>query len=166
MCIITNDTEVQTISTFLLPAVMINIFAGIAVEVGTGGVLTSQGRPKMVTFLSMGFELPLSLGSVALLVLAFHASLLEVYWVQSAVTCLEAVVVWFIITRSNWSKHAAEAQVRQNQSSPIAGMASPNAMRSPSAFDIASPHMPDEMNAARTPPQDLEMHHSPALRGA
>merc|ERR1719359_201285 len=42
MRIITSDTEVQTIAAWLLPAVMINIFSGIAVEVGTGGVLTSQ----------------------------------------------------------------------------------------------------------------------------
>jgi len=123
--------------------VMLNIFAGVAVEVGTGGVLTSQGRPALVTFLSMGFELPLSLGSIALLVLVLNASLTQVYWVQSLVTSLEAVIVWFLITRSNWAKFSDEAVARQLEGST--GTASPPlgspiqarspGARSPSAYD-------------------------------
>merc|ERR550537_897621 len=113
MNIVTSDGEVAEIATWLLPAVMLNILGGIAVQVGTGGVLTSQGRPKLVTFLSMGFEPPLSLGSVAAMVLLVHAKLPNVYWVQSSVTCVEAIVVWTLIVRSNWAKHSEEAQERQ-----------------------------------------------------
>lgn len=113
MHVVTSDSEVAEIATWLLPAVLLNILGGIAVQVGTGGVLTSQGRPKLVTFLSMGFELPLSLGSVAALVLLCHASLPQVYWMQASVTCVEAVVVWLLIVKSNWAKHSQEAQERQ-----------------------------------------------------
>merc|ERR1719428_2154917 len=113
MGIVTSDVDVQQVGAWLLPAVMLNIRGDIAVQVGTGGVLTSQGRPGLVTFLSMGFELPLSLGSVALLVLLFKASVPVVYWVQAFVSCGEAVVVYFLISTSDWAKYAAEARQRQ-----------------------------------------------------
>jgi MATE family multidrug resistance protein len=113
MGVVTSDQEVIDMSAVLLPAVMLNIIAGIAVEVGTGGVLTSQGRPSLVTFLSFAFELPLSLGSVAVLVLLFHSSLGFVYWAQAIVMVGEGVVVWIIIMNTDWAKQAAEAQERQ-----------------------------------------------------
>jgi MATE family multidrug resistance protein len=158
MRVVTNDPEVQDISAWLLPAVMINIFAGIAVEVGTGGVLTSQGRPKMVTCLSLGFELPLSLGSVALLVLAFHASLTQVYWAQSAVTCGEALIVWLIVTRSDWRKHSADAVERQRRSPSQAS--SPLQARSPTG-EILTPEL--TRDDEEVVGMDISL---PAMRGA
>ena len=75
-------------------------------------MLTSQGRTKTVTYLSMGVFLPLSLGSIALMVLVLRRSLPEVYWVIAAVSCVEAALVWGIIRRSDWSRASAEAVAR------------------------------------------------------
>lgn len=121
---ITSDTAVRALSAWILAPVMLNIVGGVAVQVGTGGVLTSQGRPRLVALLSFGFELPFSLGSIAVLVLYFKVrSLVLVYWVQAGVTCLEAVVVWAIVYRSDWHKHSEEAQERQEASqSPMQEM--------------------------------------------
>jgi len=111
--VVTDDPAVQEPAVSILPAVMLNLVASIMVSIGTQGVLTSQGRTKAVTFLSMGFELPLSVGSTALLVFVFKASLLQVYWAQAAVSLLEAAVIFVIIGRSNWEGLATAAQVRQ-----------------------------------------------------
>jgi len=144
MGIVTSDVDVQQVGAWLLPAVMLNILGGVAVQVGTGGVLTSQGRPGLVTFLSMGFELPLSLGSVALLVLLFKASVTQVYWVQAAVTCLEAVVVWLLVTRSNWRKFSNEAVARQLEGSGAASPAAGSPAQAPAA-DLPSGADADEV---------------------
>jgi MATE family multidrug resistance protein len=141
MNIVTSDSEVAEIATWLLPAVLLNILGGIAVQVGTGGVLTSQGRPKLVTFLSMGFELPLSLGSVAAMVLLVHAKLPNVYWVQSTVTCVEAVVVWVLIVRSNWAKHSEEAQERQASKHSVEMSPEPERAPLPSAPPLSEGRM-------------------------
>jgi len=114
MGVVTSSDSVQDLGFKLLPAVLLNTLASIAVNVGTGGILTSQGRVSMVTCLSMGFELPLSLGSTALLVLVFKSNLVVVYWAQAIVSVLEAGVVCFIVTRSDWGRYAREARVRQN----------------------------------------------------
>ena len=109
---VTSDQEVATVGTSLLPAVLLNILAGIVVQCGTGGIITSQGRTKLVTLLSMGFELPLSLGSTIVLVLVFKASVVTVYWVQAFVTLLEALVVGLIVSKSDWPRFAREARKR------------------------------------------------------
>lgn len=122
MKVATSSNDVQVAGVQLLPPVFLNTVASIAVNCGTGGILTSQGRTKLVTFLSMGFELPLSLGSTALLVMVFHCGLVFVYWAQAFVSVLEAGVVCAIIKRSDWAKFAEEARIRQNaDSSPTPG---------------------------------------------
>ncbi|CAK0846554.1 unnamed protein product [Prorocentrum cordatum] len=63
----------------------------------------------------MGFELPLSVGSIALFVFVFGLGLVPVFWVQAAVSALEALVVWAIVQRSDWDALAREAQERQGQ---------------------------------------------------
>jgi hypothetical protein len=76
----------------------------------------------MVTVLSLLFEIPLSLGAVAVVVLMFHVGVAEVFWVQGAVMLLEAVVVGEIVRRSDWEKYAREAQARQQADTAEAGV--------------------------------------------
>merc|ERR1712050_181143 len=94
---------------------------------GTGGVFTSQGRTKLATFLSMGVTLPLSVGSVALVVLVFHASLVQVYWAQALVSCFEMFVCSVIFLRSDWSKYSRDAKDRQEVMSRTSNPSSPAA---------------------------------------
>merc|ERR1719277_83328 len=114
MEVVTNDPLVQAPAVAILPAVMLNLVASLMVSIGTQGIITSQGRTKVVTFLTMGFELPLTIGSTALLVCYFKAGLTTVYWAQAAVSCFEAVVVLMIIKRSDWGQFAIDARQRQN----------------------------------------------------
>eukprot|EP00443_Scrippsiella_acuminata_P043819 CAMPEP_0115198280 /NCGR_PEP_ID=MMETSP0270-20121206/16023_1 /TAXON_ID=71861 /ORGANISM="Scrippsiella trochoidea, Strain CCMP3099" /LENGTH=577 /DNA_ID=CAMNT_0002611645 /DNA_START=36 /DNA_END=1769 /DNA_ORIENTATION=- len=113
MSVVTNDPEVQAPAASILPAVVVNLVASIVVSIATQGILTSQGRTKVVTFLSMGFELPVSIGSTAALVFLFDAGLLAVYWAQAAVTVFEAFVIMAIVQRSDWAEFARQAQERQ-----------------------------------------------------
>jgi len=111
--VITSDEEVIDLATQLLPPVLLNTFAGLIVECNTGGVFTSQGRTVLSTFLSMGIELPLNIGSIAFLVLYMHVGLVPVYWAQAAVSCLELVLVLTIFLRSDWERYAKDAKRRQ-----------------------------------------------------
>lgn len=128
MKVAVDDTDVQNLGVQLLMPTFLNIIASIAVNCGTGGTITSQGRTKLVTFLSFGFELPFSLGSVALCVLVFKCSLVFVYWIQALVQIFEAVVVCFIIARSDWNKYALEARARQQQGSEEASTSLANVL--------------------------------------
>lgn len=111
--IMTSDPEVVELAAQLLPPVLLNTFAGLIVECNTGGVFTSQGRTLLSTFLSMGVELPLNIGSVAFLVLYVRMGLVPVYWAQAAVSCLELVLVLVIFMRSDWERYAKDAKLRQ-----------------------------------------------------
>eukprot|EP00440_Ansanella_granifera_P047540 gb/GFBE01051491.1/.p1 GENE.gb/GFBE01051491.1/~~gb/GFBE01051491.1/.p1 ORF type:complete len:578 (+),score=106.72 gb/GFBE01051491.1/:1-1734(+) len=113
IAVVTDDPSVQVPAVSIMPAVLVNLLASIVVSIATQGIITSQGRTKTVTFLSLGFELPLSVGSTAVLVFAFKADLLTVYWAQAAVSLLEALVVIIILQRSDWAAFARDAQQRQ-----------------------------------------------------
>jgi Na+-driven multidrug efflux pump len=113
MSVVTNDGEIQDLGAALLPASLLNTMASTLVQTGTSGIITSQGRAKLVTFLSMGFELPLSLGSTAFVVLVYHSPITVVYWIQAIVSCFEAVVVCLLVHASDWPKLAREAKQRQ-----------------------------------------------------
>lgn len=115
MEVVTDDPRVQAPAVAILPAVMLNLVASLLVSIGTSGIITSQGRTKVVTFLTMGFELPLTIGSTAVLVLYFKAGLTTVYWAQAIVSGFEAVVVLMIIKRSNWDQFARDAVQRQKE---------------------------------------------------
>lgn len=118
VAVFTNDPSVQTPAAELLPALFLNSVASVAVSIGTQGILTSQGRTKIVTFLSMGFELPFSIGSILILIFVFKAGLQAVFWGQAAVSVIEAIVVLMILRRSNWAVFAREAQERQGVAKP------------------------------------------------
>eukprot|EP00930_Biecheleria_cincta_P021025 TRINITY_DN1566_c0_g2_i2.p1 TRINITY_DN1566_c0_g2~~TRINITY_DN1566_c0_g2_i2.p1 ORF type:complete len:616 (+),score=105.86 TRINITY_DN1566_c0_g2_i2:267-1850(+) len=113
MAVVTDSQSVEDGAVEILPAVLLNSVASIVVSIATQGILTSQGRTWIVTILSMGFELPLSIGSTALLVFVFKAGLAEVFWAQAAVTLLEAVVILMFLRCSDWRKYATDAQERQ-----------------------------------------------------
>eukprot|EP00928_Gymnodinium_smaydae_P026445 TRINITY_DN2076_c0_g1_i2.p1 TRINITY_DN2076_c0_g1~~TRINITY_DN2076_c0_g1_i2.p1 ORF type:complete len:531 (-),score=83.51 TRINITY_DN2076_c0_g1_i2:314-1738(-) len=127
MSVMTSDTDVQNLGALLLPAVLLDTFAGLIVECNTGGIFTSQGRTKLATFLSMGVELPLSIGCVAVLVLVLHQNLVVVYWVQALVMCFEMFIVMIIFFRSDWKQYARDAQRRQEADTATIFSASPHA---------------------------------------
>lgn len=115
---VTSDPSVQKAAVAIMPAQVVNMIASCVVGTGTSGILTSQGRTKAVACLSFGFELPFSIGSVALLVLVFKADLVTVFWGQAAVSAFEMVVVLAILQRSDWALYAREAQERQGAVAP------------------------------------------------
>lgn len=132
---ITIDPAVQDLGAKLIPAILLNTFASLIVQCNTGGVFTSQGRTKLATFLSMGVTLPLSVGSVALLVLVLHANLIQVYWAQALVSCLEMAICMIVFLRSDWFRFARDASERQevkNRQSPA--LHSPGLLQSPAAL--------------------------------
>eukprot|EP00931_Biecheleriopsis_adriatica_P108278 TRINITY_DN82600_c0_g1_i1.p1 TRINITY_DN82600_c0_g1~~TRINITY_DN82600_c0_g1_i1.p1 ORF type:complete len:593 (-),score=93.64 TRINITY_DN82600_c0_g1_i1:72-1796(-) len=116
MSLMTSDSQVQQLAAELMTPIMLNFLAAGIVQTGTGGILASQGRTTLSTVLAVFFELPLSLGSIATLVLVFHADVRLVYWVQASVSMLEALVVVFIVSRSDWERYAREAQARNQRS--------------------------------------------------
>merc|ERR1712183_858089 len=72
-----------------------------------------MGRPIIATILSLGLELPLSIGGVAIYILVMHGTLLGVYWWQAISGGLEFLIVIFILLASNWDFWADEARKRQ-----------------------------------------------------
>ncbi|CAE7194823.1 slc47a1, partial [Symbiodinium sp. CCMP2592] len=112
MSLMTNDPQIRQLASELLVPITLNfLFAG-AVSTVNGGILASQGRTYLSAVMVMLFELPLSLGTIAILVLAFHVDVHVVYWVQAGVTFVEAVIVLLIISRSDWDKYAEDARAR------------------------------------------------------
>jgi len=112
MSLMTNDPQIRQLASELLVPITLNfLFAG-AVSTVNGGILASQGRTYLSAVVVMLFELPLSLGTIAILVLAFHVDVHVVYWVQAGVTFVEAVIVLLIISRSDWDKYAEDARAR------------------------------------------------------
>jgi len=150
MSLVTSDEEVQDLAAQILPAITLNFLAASVVQCVTGGILASQGRTRLSTLLSLGFELPLSLGSIAMLVLVFNADVRLVYWVQAGVSVAEAFVVFIIAKRSDWEKYAAAAQARQRQPAPQA-----NAGAADAVGDRLGPSAAEEGVAPGAPPGDV-----------
>lgn len=120
--VMTNDSQVQGYTEQLLGPVLLQTFAAMIVQCSVGGVFTSQGRTKLATALSMGIELPMTLGIVALLVFYFHTTVVPLYWGQASVFWLEMFICLGIWRCSDWVRYADEAKTRQelNAASPIA----------------------------------------------
>jgi len=115
--LVTNDPATQPVAATLVAAGMVTAGMAQLVEIGTSGVLSGQGRTMVTTFLSFGFELPASIGGVAILVyvvkLRMPNGLLEINWAQAGIAAVECLVVAAIIGCGNWAKYAKEAQERQ-----------------------------------------------------
>merc|ERR1711967_201496 len=120
--VMTNDPEVQGYTEQLLGPVLLQTFAAMIVQCNVGGVFTSQGQTKLATMLSMGVELPMTLGIVAVLVFVVHTTVVPLYWGQASVFWLEMFICLAIWKGSDWPRHADEAKARQemNNASPVA----------------------------------------------
>jgi MATE family multidrug resistance protein len=113
MDVATDDENVVSLAETLVPAMLVGTYLNLLVSNGTSGVFSGQGRPLIATILSFGLELPLSIGGVAIYILVFHGNLLGVYWFNAIAGAIEAVIVFYLIGSSDWSKCAQEAQERQ-----------------------------------------------------
>ena len=109
----TDDEDVMGMATTLVPAMLVGTYLNLIVGNITSGVFSGQGRPVIATILSFGFEMPLSIGGVAILILFLHSNLLGVYWYNAASGAVEAVIVLYLMVISNWTKCADDARARQ-----------------------------------------------------
>lgn len=114
--IATDDIDVIRLGIPLIPAMLIGTFFNLIVSNITSGVFSGMGRPIIATILSFGFELPMSVGVVALYILKFHGTLKGFYWIGAITSIIEAIVVMVIFKISNWQKYADEARARQEAS--------------------------------------------------
>jgi MATE family multidrug resistance protein len=115
--IATDDPDILSLGSVLVPAVLIGTYLNSLVGNITSGVFSGMGRPLIATILSFGLELPLSIGGTALLILYFKTNLLGVYWFQALSGGFEALILFGILAMSNWNKCAEETQARQEASS-------------------------------------------------
>jgi MATE family multidrug resistance protein len=115
--IATNDSDVLKLGTALVPAMLVGTYLNLFVSNITSGVFSGMGRPIIATILSFGFELPMSIGGVAIYILLMKGNLLGVYWWQAISGGVEALVVVFLMVISNWDHWAGEARRRQGVSS-------------------------------------------------
>jgi MATE family multidrug resistance protein len=111
--IATDDEDVLGMATTLVPAMLVGTYMNLIVGNITSGVFSGQGRPVIATILSFGFEMPLSIGGVAIYILLIHGNLLGVYWYNAASGAIEAILLLYLMAVSNWSKCANDARARQ-----------------------------------------------------
>lgn len=109
----TDDEDVLEMAATLVLAMLVSTYLNIVVGNITSGVFSGQGRPLIATILSFGFELPMSIGGVAVYILALHGNLLGVYWWGVVSGAIEAILVVYLMATSNWDKCADEARERQ-----------------------------------------------------
>lgn len=109
----TDDKDVLSLSVTLIPAMLIGTYLNLLVGNISSGVFSGMGRPIIATILSFGFELPMSIGGVAIYILVVHGNLLGVYWWAAISGAIEVMVVLAILFVSDWNHWALEAQRRQ-----------------------------------------------------
>lgn len=109
----TDDDSVIGKAATLIVAMLVGNYLNLIVGNITSGVFGGQGRPLIATLLSFGFELPMSIGGVAIYILLMHGNLLGVYWWGAISGAIEAVIVVYLMIASNWNQCADEAQQRQ-----------------------------------------------------
>lgn len=114
----TDDMDVVSLSIKLIPAMLLSTYLNLVVSNITSGIFGGMGRPIISTILSFGFELPMSIGGVAIYILVFHGNLLGVYWWNAISGAIEVVVCLAILFSSDWDYWALEAQRRQEVARP------------------------------------------------
>jgi multidrug resistance protein, MATE family len=112
----TDDDDVKNLSATLIPAMLVGSYLNLLVGTITSGVFSGMSRPLISTLLSFGFELPMSIGGVAVYILWYHGHLLGVYWWQVISGVIEVAVVLLILVSSNWDECANDAKRRQESS--------------------------------------------------
>ena len=109
-----NPTVCQ--ATTLVAAAFVGAGLAQLVSILTGGVLSGQGRTLVTTLLSFGFELPVTIGSTAIMVFVVKlrgaSGILWILWLGCAISLVELLVVGLIIACSNWQRYADEARQR------------------------------------------------------
>jgi len=115
LAICTNDSHVEDTGATLMAPQLLAILGTTLVGICTIGVFSGQGRTLLNAALSFCFEMPASIGGVALLVLVLKATLVEVYWYTAASAGFELLLCLLIVQRSNWALYAEQAQQRQAQ---------------------------------------------------
>jgi len=117
MSLVTSNYAVKECAKTLIVATFVGSALQNLVTVLTSGVLGAQGRTLVITLISFGFELPTSIGGVAIMVLVLKwrmpNGLLNITWVNAALALLEMLVVGGLVLCSNWKKYAREAAERQ-----------------------------------------------------
>jgi len=112
----TDDASVLKMAATLVPAMLVGTYLNLLVGNITSGVFSGQGRPLIATMLSFGFELPMSIGGVAVYILMMHGNLLGVYWWGAISGAIEAVLVLYLMYSSDWDQCADDAMERQEAS--------------------------------------------------
>ena len=97
---------------------LVGTYLNLMVNLITSGVFSGMGRPIIATVLSMGFELPVSIAGVAIVILVLKGNLLGVYWWQAIAGALEVVVVLVLLFRSKW-QHWADEALRRQEARPV-----------------------------------------------
>jgi MATE family multidrug resistance protein len=113
LSVATDDQDILSLSIKLIPAMLVSTWLNLLVGNITSGVFSGMGRPIIATILSFGFELPMSIGGVAVYILLFHGNLIGVYWWNAISGAIEVVVVLALLLASDWDHWAVEAQRRQ-----------------------------------------------------
>ena len=113
LSVATDDQDVLSLSILLIPAMLLSTWLNLLVGNITSGVFSGMGRPIIATILSFGFELPMSIGGVAIYILVFHGNLIGVYWWSAISGAIELLVVLSVLFASDWKYWALEAQRRQ-----------------------------------------------------
>ena len=115
--LVTSDVQVLKVAAALVAAQFVQAGLSQLVSIGTSGVLGGQGRTFIITLLSFGFELPTSIGGVAIMVYVLKwrmpDGMLKITWANAAVALLELVIVAGIVLCSDWKRYAREARARQ-----------------------------------------------------
>merc|ERR1712127_442225 len=101
LSVMTSDADVKRIAVTLLLPVCIGAFPMTVVQNMSGGCFTSQGRTVLTTYITLGFALPATIGSVAVAIYYFN-NLTAVFWGQAVAFFGQGAVVMFFFYRSDW----------------------------------------------------------------
>ena len=113
--IATDDENIITVATSAVPALLISTYLNLLVTTITSGIFSGMGRPIIATILSFGFELPTSIGGLAIYILIIgNATLLGIYYYNTIASFIELLVVATILYYySDWDYYANETRRRQ-----------------------------------------------------
>jgi len=113
VAMMTRAEDVREVAVRIVPPLLVAQMFGLIVQVCTGGIFAAQGRTRFATYMSLFFEMPVTLGPVIVLALYFKTDVQYVYWCQAITNFFEMLVVIFIVHKSDWERFSREARERQ-----------------------------------------------------
>ena len=153
--LVTDDDTVKPVAEALVAATFVQCVVGAIVQVLTSGVLGGQGRTLVITLISFGFELPTSIGGVAIMVLVLKwrmpDGLLNITWVNAAIGAFEMFIVGVVVLCGDWEKYAREALQRQ-EAARAENAANEAAAAAPSAVEPLQAVVPADADEQAPPP--------------